>query len=352
MSKHLIACCDGTWQKREQPYPTNVARIFNAFAARKSDNQIVNHDDGVGTENFIMKILGGAFGLGLNKNILDSYQFLCKNYSPGDHIYLFGFSRGAYTVRSLVGLIYKCGLVKTGKDSDIKKAMRLYRNRKVKPDDPQSRSFRKNYSFENEVTDNRPWIDFMGCWDTVGSLGVPDLSPRLGLDKWINSRYRFYDTKISFIIRHARHAVAIDEKRKVFDVTPMHLSSKAKDGITELKEVWFCGDHGCVGGGEFSNQAQSEITLNWMYEEFKNLKESSLPDIDNTLIPAGGTLKPLATITISVSDFYKKLGLIQRSGPEQFSGLHWSVKSRLQADISYRPVAVVDKFANEIKSLC
>jgi hypothetical protein len=101
--KQLIVCSDGTWQKITSPYPTNVVKITQAIAY--NSNNLIFYGEGIGTGNLIDRIAGGLFELGIDKNIQDAYRFLCLNYAPGDQIYLFGFSRGAYTVRSLVGLI-------------------------------------------------------------------------------------------------------------------------------------------------------------------------------------------------------------------------------------------------------
>jgi uncharacterized protein (DUF2235 family) len=348
--KHLIVCCDGTWQTKDQTYPTNVARIFKAFDNVKNEKQIAYHDNGVGTANIFSKIFGGAFGWGLDKNILEAYQFLCNHFAPGDHIYCFGFSRGAYTVRSLCGLLYKCGLVRTGKPADMKNAMSLYRNREIKPDDPESVTFRNEFSYQNSLTNNRPWITFLGCWDTVGSLGVPDLSEKFALDKFLNKKYRFYDTELSFIVKHARHAVSLDEKRKVFDITPMDLSNKAR-GKTDLKQIWFAGDHGCIGGGELNNQLQSSVTLNWMVDELRNCNEPQLPEIDLKQIPQRDQLKPDAPLVMIITDFYKKMGLIDRDGPDNFDNVHWSVKVRLLNDHNYCPTPLDNRCHDAILAL-
>jgi uncharacterized protein (DUF2235 family) len=106
--KQLIICSDGTWQKIASPYPTNVFKITQALC---DPNQLVFYGEGIGTGNWIDRVAGGLFRLGIDKNIQDAYRFLCLNYAPGDRNFLFGFSRGAYTVRSLVGLIRAVGML-------------------------------------------------------------------------------------------------------------------------------------------------------------------------------------------------------------------------------------------------
>lgn len=337
--KHLVVCSDGTWQKINVTYPTNVAKIKSAIEATNTSGQRVFYDSGVGTSNIFSKIMGGIFGWGLRKNVKDCYRFLCKNYEPGDAIYLFGFSRGAYTARSLGGMIYKCGLVKTGKRRLIRKAMKLYRKRDIHPDDPEAKEFRASFSHTNKDTDNRPMITFLGCWDTVGSLGVPDLNPRLKLDEKINRKYKFHDTKLSRIIKHARHAVAIDERRKVFDVTPMTLSNSAQ-GKTDLKQLWFSGDHGCIGGGDKVKEPLSDITFNWMAEELLSLNEESPLSFDIGKVPTRENINFNAPFDNSVKKIYKRLGEIERKVPNDFEKLHWSVKARLKEDQTYNPSSI------------
>ncbi len=140
-SKRLIVCCDGTWQKLTSVYPTNVVKIAQAIKPSSNDGtaQIVFYDEGVGSGNEAEKlfakgdrILGGAFGIGIDNNIEDAYRFLCLNYEPGDEIYLFGFSRGAYTVRSLAGLIRCSGGLLLRKDiREAPTAYEIYRDRSL-----------------------------------------------------------------------------------------------------------------------------------------------------------------------------------------------------------------------------
>jgi uncharacterized protein (DUF2235 family) len=277
VSKQLIVCCDGTWQNINSIYPTNVAKLFQAIPV-SSDN-LVFYGEGVGTGNWADRVFGGALGWGLDNNIQDAYRFLCSNYATGDRIYLFGFSRGAYTVRSLVGLIRAVGILPRLGIRHIPKAYKAYQDAKSKPSnrrdlklretDEQLQKFRQDsvreygddYHAEVEIT-------FLGCWDTVGALGIPDQLPWLPLDQIINRKYQFHNTKLSSKILHARHAVSIDENRKEFDVTRME---PAENAVNQVNQVWFPGGHGCIGGGAKANSPLANAALLWMMDEVEAL---------------------------------------------------------------------------------
>lgn len=260
--KRLIVCCDGTWQDLSCSYPTNVVKLTQIIQPIAADGtaQIVYYQSGIGTEHSKSeKIAGGIFGWGIDTNIKDAYRFLCLNYQPGDEVYLFGFSRGAYTVRSLAGLIYCSGLLQRAHIRKTPQAYRLYRDRTLSPSHPDAIAFRQQYG------ENIP-ITLLGCWDTVGELGVPNLIPFVS--DWINAKYKFHDTQLNRCIEHALHAVAIDERRKVFNVTPMTIS---KDAMTTLKQVWFPGTHSCIGGGQQELSGLADAALNWMIEAISKL---------------------------------------------------------------------------------
>lgn len=270
--KRLIVCCDGTWQSARQENLTNIARIA-MHAAHEDDEgvrQIVYYDSGVGATfeaddanlfnkaaDWLDKRLGGAFGDGLEEKIFDAYRFLAFNHTPGDQIFIFGFSRGAYTARSLCGLIYASGLVKRDKIGALGKAYSLYRDKAVKPADPKAVAFRQAHG------DTVP-ITYLGCFDTVGMNGVPDVISWLPLDRFFNRSHGFHDTFLNRDIGSARHACALDERRKAFPVTVMQASqSRPPD---QVQERWFAGFHGGVGGGSPAEQPFSDIALDWIAE--------------------------------------------------------------------------------------
>lgn len=283
IKKRLVVCCDGTWNQLEQVYPTNVVKF--ARSIKKMDNkhgipQIVFYLSGCGTgegDLLIERLGGGAFGWGIDRIIHDAYRFLCMNYNPDseDEIYLVGFSRGAYIVRCLAGMIYKCGLLERSKIRDIPKAYRFYRNSNIKPSDFEAKKFRienaidVNKNAKEDYLKYRVKIKMLACWDTVGSLGIPDLIPWLQISKIWNKRYEFFDATLSPIVENAFHAVAIDEKHKCFPSTPMEKNNKNCHQV--VKEVFFAGEHGCIGGGTEKYQGLSDYSLEWIKKEAAKL---------------------------------------------------------------------------------
>ncbi len=274
--KRLIVCCDGTWQSQDNEVPTNVFKIAQAVKQvdEREDNisQVLYYDQGIGTvpsrggtQSFLQsigdsieKLGGGAFGWWIDEKIEEAYIFLCLNYQPGDEIYLFGFSRGAYTVRSLAGLVNCSGLLQRPDISNTSEAYKIYRI----PD--QNRRAEAATKFRQNNTQQQVKIKFLGCWDTVGALGIPDFTPLLLIDEFFNIKYQFHDTRLSPIIENARHAIALDEKQKALKVGIMN-PGEAFNGT--LKQVWFPGNHGCVGGGTAETKGLSNAALKWMADE-------------------------------------------------------------------------------------
>ncbi|NKN34291.1 phospholipase effector Tle1 domain-containing protein [Marichromatium bheemlicum] len=271
--KRLIVCCDGTWQDLESDYPTNVVQLAQATQPRggaPETDQLVYYDEGLGAEGGVgmitrelTAVIGGAFGRGIDKNIMDAYRFLVLNYRAGDEIYLFGFSRGAYTVRSLAGFIGAAGLLQRQQLRHIREAYEFYRD----PEADSAEVERYRHLRAQHAPPPAP-IRLLGCWDTVGSLGFPDIIPGLTLDRALNRRYRFHNNRIGAHVEHVAHAVALDEARAQFMVT----LADAEDPIrTQVRETWFPGDHGCIGGGCFEKRGLSSIALRWMLEQAADL---------------------------------------------------------------------------------
>lgn len=262
MPKKLIVCADGTWnqvEKRENGalVSTNVAKLAASLTPRAPDGeaQVLCYLEGVGTHEDD-RVSGGAFGWGLSVNILRAYEFLAGRYRPGDTLHFFGFSRGAYTVRSLAGLIRNCGLLRADALDQTEAAMALYRDRtpETDPDSVRARIFRHEHAREVSIA-------CIGVWDTVGSLGTPLLSP--GLARALGWDWHFHNANLSGIVRHAFHAMAIHEQRSKFPVTlweqkPEHLAAGQI-----LEQLWFCGAHGDVGGG-YAEAGLSDAALDWM----------------------------------------------------------------------------------------
>ena len=280
MAKRLIVCSDGTWNRPDQRRggeirPTNVVKMWRAIepVAPGDIRQVKFYDEGVGTEgNFIQRLIGGASGRGLNKNILDGYRFLMHTYEPGDEILLFGFSRGAYTVRSLAGMLRNSGLLQKSNAERLQAAFDLYRREDAPPDSEVATSFRNAYSHEVD-------IKFLGVWDTVGALGIPPLG--LGrflgvLGRFLNRRHTFHDVELSGSVKYGYHALAIDERRAPFE--PSIWVRRSADGqplpdapVKEgqvVEQVWFAGHHSDVGGGT-KCAGLSDLALKWMMEKAK-----------------------------------------------------------------------------------
>lgn len=261
--KRLIVCCDGTWQRPDQNWlgeskPTNVVKL--AVQVAKLDGaipQVVWYDQGVGTGNVLDLLSGGLVGRGLDDNIVEAYRFLVGNFVPGDELYFFGFSRGAYTVRSLAGMIRKCGIVRRERIEKYSQAVDLYRDDQ-KPDSAGPRAFREECSVSG---DNPIPIQCIGVWDTVGALGIP----LRGLSRLTHGKYQFHDTTLSGTVKHAYHALAIDERRDPF--TPTLWAPVTKPGQV-LEQSWFPGTHSDVGGG-IGSSGLPDASLLWMLEKAK-----------------------------------------------------------------------------------
>lgn len=251
--KRIAIFADGTWSSPEQGGATNVLRMTRAVRPVVNRvEQVAFYDWGVGTDR--KPLSGGISGVGINKNIMDCYRFIVHNYEPGDELFFFGFSRGAYTVRSLAGFIRNCGLLQRPHADQIPEAFRLYRKRTSAshPNAPDSKAFRRKYA----VADITP-IEFVGVWDTVGSLGIPvPFWGTLG-----DRKFLFHDTEPSRIVQHARHAVALDENRE--DFKPVLWSAKP---AVDILQVWFAGVHGDVGGG-YENRGLNDCSVAWMVAE-------------------------------------------------------------------------------------
>jgi uncharacterized protein (DUF2235 family) len=346
--KRLIVCCDGTWNDRDRSdFPTNVARVFDAVFADDQEHlpnppqyapHLKKYIEGLGTDSLLERLPGGAFGVGIDTDILEGYAFFSEHYEPGDQIYLFGFSRGAYTVRSLVGLIYSSGLLAPSQlKAKLQEAYDIYRSDEIKPSHPTAVAFRQ------ENGDRVP-ITFMGCWDTVGSLGIPDLVPWLPVNQWINGKYQFHDTTLSSIIQQARHAIAIDERRKPLNVTPME---KKPDNPVNLKQVWFPGVHGCVGGGRQINRFLSDRALLWMLEE---AKQSGL-EYDISRISDGVEFDHTAHFDDRIEWWWRLAGLIRRdieNTQGTFDDLDISTKNRWRDVSGYRPLNLLKPFGSQL----
>ena len=281
--KRLIVCMDGTWNKKNQrengiPTPTNVAKIYNILKPISKDGikQRKYYHSGAGTENSIVeKIAGGAVGADIDRHIRNAYRWLSAHYQEGDEIYLFGFSRGAYSARSLAGMIYKCGLLKQKSNSpkdkdqlwiDVKRVYNeCYRKQKKLKFSDLLYHKESIIHTPNGTIEAIP-IKFIGVWDSVGALGVPDRMAMANLlDK--PSNYSFHDMSLHPNIITARHALALDEMRSSFSpVLWKYTENKELLKDRDIQEIWFAGVHADIGGG-YAQSGLSDIALEWMIKE-------------------------------------------------------------------------------------
>jgi uncharacterized protein (DUF2235 family) len=341
MKKRLILCCDGTWNSADQesnghPCPTNVIKIAYRLCKHTADGtaQIIYYDQGVGTGNWLDRIEGGASGLGLEQNIHDAYIFLLANYEPGDEIYIFGFSRGAFTARSIGGMVRKCGVLKREFVQQYHPAEELYHDGDVHPDDAPAVEFRQKFSYDPVL------VKMVGVWDTVGALGIP----LRGLRAHNNNELQFHDTELSGTVEYAFHALAVDERRAPFE--PSLWAYKPKPEQKMVEQVWFPGVHSDVGGGYGSKPGDpllSDLALDWM---ISRAKLAGL-EFDANVIGLHKTNgQPTAELHNSMTAIYHlqppHVRPIAVDDPTQ--SLHPSVVQRWDADKNYRPQNVRDYF--------
>lgn len=255
--KRLVVCCDGTWNLPDQRHPTNVTKVALAVAPADAEGteQRVFYHHGVGS-NRRERLRGGAFGVGLSRDVRETYTFLVQNYKPGDELFFFGFSRGAFTARSTVGLVRNAGILRPECVGLVKEAYALYRSRTdtKTPRGREATLFRRSYSHE-------PRIRFIGVWDTVGALGIPG---RSGLTARFNKRWAFHNTDLSTRVDAAYQALAVDERRGPFAPSIWRVQKGAADE-QRVEQVWFSGAHSDVGGG-YAEHGLSDVALLWMVD--------------------------------------------------------------------------------------
>ncbi|MDX2506429.1 MAG: DUF2235 domain-containing protein [Gammaproteobacteria bacterium] len=274
--KNIILLSDGTGNGSAKKNKTNVWRLYDALDLH-NDQQIAMYDDGVGSkESTFYKAMGGAFGYGLQRNVIELYKYLCRNYRTAeqngdkdDKIYLFGFSRGAFTVRVLAGFITFAGLYTDFEDEeDLHKQARInygcYRYRYKHG--YLTRFFKKVFDEQDKLKSTvKPVIEFIGVWDTVDAYVFP-MDEFAQLWDLLIYPIRFPDSKLNKKILHACHAVSIDDERHTFH--PVMWDESGGSG-GRIKQVWFPGVHTDVGGG-YSRRSLSLITLDWMITQVED----------------------------------------------------------------------------------
>jgi uncharacterized protein (DUF2235 family) len=310
MTRRWVVCADGTWNSRDQASSdgdglTNVARMHDAVADidKQGVRQKSLYHPGVGVEpSWYERAIGGAFGVGLSKNVQECYVWLVDNFTPGDEIFLFGFSRGAFTVRSLAGLIRKCGILRRDQRDMVAAAYDLYRDGGKPPNSPEAAAFRDEHSHPTPTR-----IKCLGVWDTVGALGMPTTGP---VGWYTRNKYGFHDVSLNSWVENAFHALAIDERRKPFEPALWKIKASDVDARGEnqrIEQVWFAGVHSNVGGG-YPDARLSELTLEWMLERAQQCGLALETPFEPTLAP-----NCCGELYQSMTWYYKTLGQVERA---------------------------------------
>jgi uncharacterized protein (DUF2235 family) len=296
MAQNIVLFSDGTGNSASNPFKTNVWRLYEAIDLKPSTTanepqQIVYYDNGVGTENFKpLAALGGALGIGVWKNVRDIYTFVCRNYVAGDQIYGFGFSRGAFTIRLLMGLIGKCGILKADSEAKLVECVQMayeayrrdfliraskqrhmiyhhiMRSPKYREIDAGTRVIDlRMIGCKQEFTD----IRFVGVWDTVDAYGMPVDELKIAIDDWVWPM-SFADRDPSDQLLKIRHALSLDDARPTFRPVLWNEAIKSTrhkvPDPERIKQVWFAGVHANVGGG-YPDDGLAVAALNWMMDE-------------------------------------------------------------------------------------
>jgi uncharacterized protein (DUF2235 family) len=294
-SRNLIVLSDGTGNSAATPFKTNVWRLYQALQLTDG-SQVAVFGDGVGTSSVkVLRVLGLALGVGVKRNVLNLYKFLCRNYNSDDRIWAFGFSRGAFTIRVLVGLIHHEGLVSFTSEAELNRnalaAYRAYRKRAFPTAIPWvaggrwardrlislwnaitgARSYEKVREERDTLKRNLVEVHFLGVWDTVVAYGLPVDELTQAVDKWVWPM-KFRDDSLLPNVQHARQALSLDDERRTFHPIPWNETAE-KDLVRNnqvaggrLQQVWFAGMHADVGGG-YPDDGLSYVPLCWMIKE-------------------------------------------------------------------------------------
>jgi hypothetical protein len=266
--KRIVICADGTWNERDRidkktrrRHPTNVTKVARGVLPQAADGtaQVVYYHEGVGTGGRLDKFTGGVFGEGIEANIRALYRFIVYNYTEGDELYFFGFSRGAFTVRTLAGFMNYVKLIEKDDDYYVPEIYACYENDKKEGSPEWTKAF-------HNVKSTRPCppIRFVGVWDTVGALGAPGLIGQL----FNKGKYKYHKTGLmNSPIQNAFHALAIDERLKPF--VPDFWERPAR-WAGQLEQAWFAGVHSNVGGSCAPDGLANEA-LHWIVEKAENL---------------------------------------------------------------------------------
>lgn len=357
--KRIAILCDGTWNRLDARRPTNVVRLARAIPPTAADGvpQLTFYLPGVGTGSgssaparWLDVLLGGAFGWGLDGIMAEAYRDLVFAYEPGDALYIFGFSRGAYTARSFAGLLRSAGIPDRARTDMIPQALELYRARGARTHPNSETSMAARVAMGSVVAtspEELAWrraqghpevpllsVAYLGVWDTVGALGLPGVLGSLA--RAVNAHYAFHDTDLSRMVAAARHAVALDERRRLFPPTLWsNLDAlNARAGAAHHLQHWFAGDHGMIGGGSERVPDLGPLTLRWIAEG----AACAGLDIDADQFGAGDALAGpvnLGTPPGPANAF--GLLLSDRAGPERAQDVAPEVVTRIRERGDYQP---------------
>jgi uncharacterized protein (DUF2235 family) len=328
MSKDIVLCADGTWNTPHgvavTVIDTNVRKLYLALTNKAS--QLKYYDSGVGTDGTpIDHLTGGAMGEGLFQKVQDCYSFLANVYDPGDKIFLFGFSRGAFTARSVGGMIAGFGVPSINLDNrTVPSIFAAYRE----PDPDKKKTLKGQLTGAYGLQDVT--VEMVGVWDTVGSLGIPGIF----FNALNQNKYGFLDTTIHPCIKHGYHAVCIDERRAQFKPTLW----TSPDGSPlanndQVEQVWFPGVH-CDVGGSYPEFQLSDITLSWMMQKAKEHGLVFSPEAEAKYLEP-----PPANVKGQAHDEWKIIpwGLPEHRAIPSVATMSNTVQARLDQDADYAP---------------
>jgi uncharacterized protein (DUF2235 family) len=385
MKKRLVYCFDGTWNRLDAKNPTNVLLTAESILPLTQDAaQVIYYDEGVGTaDSWVNYFKGGVLGEGLVQNLAEAYQNLIFNHTPGDEIYAFGFSRGAFSARSFAGLLSNCGILDRRHASQAKKVIELYRSRDgTDAYATKLMEFRRDYCCDTWVSEQenswrkknvdgyaldesrRVRVTYLGVWDTVGALGIPG---NLALANKINSKHQFHDTELSSFVQSARHAIAIDEQRESFEPTLWTNLAKLNESVGKTDDAvdapyqqqWFPGVHSSVGGSA-DWRGLSDQALHWVWIGAMRMGLQFDTEQNSRIFE----LRPKFTDKLEHSDDpgfsyskMKKFGGYRMPGPEKLHEVSFSARRRwhenpklLPENKPYRP-ATLSKVSGELNKL-
>ena len=365
--KSIGVFCDGTWNNKDRTdVDTSIGRVFEHLEPKQSATLQVKYIAGVGSEELEddpswrakwRKISGGALGAGLTENILEAYRYISETYSPGDSLFIFGFSRGAYTARSLGGLLRSGGL--PSGDAHLREALAWYRSDLQHTHPRHERSYAKRLEISPRFytsEDEREWraanghpvgdpltIAYMGVFDTVGAHGVGGVAGQFRISA--PGGHGFHDHDLSRAVLAGRHALALDETRVLFRPTlwtnlealNQHHGAHA-NGKTRYLQEWFPGDHGIVGGGGKERQI-SNLALQWILE---GASDAGFPDaLPLALVPNAGEDHRGALTNASGFSVMKLIRWARRGpGPDGVHFVSRTAKRRVADDSTYRPASL------------